>query len=83
MPAVRYENQQTLGLSLLTIISKMLSRRVLAAASRLPRPVPHRPISAPAARFSTAHAMRIQKGLKGETETLELDDPEMVLQPLA
>jgi hypothetical protein len=35
-------------------------------------------MSAPAARFSTAHAMRIQKGVKGEIEIVEPDDPEMV-----
>ena len=56
----------------------MLSRRVLVAASRLPRPIPHRPMSAPAARFSTTHAMRIEKGVKAETEIFEPDDPEMV-----
>jgi hypothetical protein len=40
-------------------------------------------MSAPAVRFSTAHAMRIQRGLKGETEIIEPDDPEMVYNLLA
>jgi hypothetical protein len=44
----------------------------------LPRPIPHRPMPAPAARFSTTHAIRIQKGVKAETEIFEQDDPEMV-----
>lgn len=57
---------------------KMLSRRVLAAASRLPRLTPHRSMTAPTARFSTANAMQIQKGVKGEIEITEPDDPEMV-----
>jgi hypothetical protein len=56
----------------------MLSRRVLAAASRLPRAMPHRPITTPAARFSTANTIQVQKGVKGEIEIVEPDDPEMV-----
>jgi hypothetical protein len=35
-------------------------------------------MSVPAARFSTTHAMRIQKGAREETEIFEPDDPEMV-----
>jgi hypothetical protein len=35
-------------------------------------------MTAPTARFSTANAMQIQKGVKGEIEITEPDDPEMV-----
>jgi hypothetical protein len=56
----------------------MLSRRVLAAASRIARPTPHRLITVPAARFSTANPSQVQKGEKGEIAVVEPDDPEMV-----
>jgi hypothetical protein len=58
----------------------MLSRRVLAATSRLARPTPTRLNAIPAARFSTINPSQVQKGVreKEEIEVVEPDDPEMV-----
>lgn len=52
----------------------MLTRRALGFAARLP----HRQFTPSAPRFSTLNPLTIQKGVKGEIEIVEPDDPEMV-----
>jgi len=51
----------------------MLSRRALGSAARLP----HRQLTPLALRFSTLNPLQIQRGVKGEIEIVEPDDPEM------